>query len=45
MNFGFVEMSKYGEASKAMAALNASEFDGRSLNVKEAQPKAHRPRR
>jgi RNA recognition motif-containing protein len=34
--FGFVEMSS-DDASRAMQALNGTEFDGRSLKVNEAQ--------
>ena len=43
-NFGFVEMSDYAEAVKAIAALNGWELDGRTLNVNEARPKTDRPR-
>jgi RNA recognition motif-containing protein len=34
--FGFVEMSS-ADASRAMQALNGTDFDGRSLKVNEAQ--------
>jgi RNA recognition motif-containing protein len=34
--FGFVEMSN-ADASRAMQALNGSDFDGRALKVSEAQ--------
>jgi RNA recognition motif-containing protein len=34
--FGFVEMSN-ADASRAMQALNGSDFDGRPLKVNEAQ--------
>lgn len=34
--FGFVEMSNE-DASRAMQALNGTDFDGRSLKVNEAQ--------
>ena len=34
--FGFVEMSS-DDASRAMQALNGTDFDGRSLKVNEAQ--------
>jgi len=34
--FGFVEMSN-DDASRAMQALNGTDFDGRSLKVNEAQ--------
>ena len=40
--FGFVEMSNDEEASKAIAALNGTQLDGRALNVNEAKPKAAR---
>ena len=34
--FGFVEMSN-SDASRAMQALNGTDFDGRTLKVNEAQ--------
>lgn len=34
--FGFVEMSS-ADASRAMQALNGTDFDGRSLKIDEAQ--------
>jgi cold-inducible RNA-binding protein len=37
--FGFVEMGTQEEAEKAIAALNATEFEGRSLNVNLAKPR------
>jgi RNA recognition motif-containing protein len=37
--FGFVEMGSDQEAQAAIAALNGSEVDGRSLTVNEARPK------
>ena len=40
--FGFVEMTNDGEGLKAIAALNGSDVDGRTLNVNEARPKAER---
>jgi RNA recognition motif-containing protein len=40
--FGFVEMNNDGEGEKAIAALNGTDFDGRTLNVNEARPKAER---
>jgi RNA recognition motif-containing protein len=40
--FGFVEMSNDGEGEKAIAALNGTDFDGRTLSVNEARPKAER---
>ncbi len=36
--FGFVEMSSSAEASKAISALNGTDFDGRQMNVSEAKP-------
>ena len=42
--FGFVEMSSGGD--EAIAALNAKDFEGRSLSVNVARPRAERaPRR
>ena len=41
--FGFVEMANDGEGEKAIAAVNGTDFDGRTLNVNEARPKADRP--
>ena len=38
--FGFVEMDDDGEGQKAIAALNGSDLEGRTLNVSEARPKA-----
>jgi RNA recognition motif-containing protein len=40
--FGFVEMSSSGEAQKAIAALNGTQMDGRTLTVNEAKPQARR---
>ena len=40
--FGFVEMSTPAEAQAAIAALNGSQMDGRSLTVNEAKPKEAR---
>ena len=47
--FGFVEMSN-ADASRALQALNGTDFEGRSLKVNEAQDRARsggggRPRR
>lgn len=36
--FGFVEMSSSTEASKAINALNGTDFGGRQMNVSEAKP-------
>lgn len=40
--YGFVEMPNDDEANEAVAALNESEFDGRTIVVKEAQPREDR---
>ena len=40
--FGFVEMANDGEGEKAIAAVNGTDLDGRTLNVNEARPKADR---
>jgi cold-inducible RNA-binding protein len=40
--FGFVEMTNDSEGDKAIAALNGTDLDGRTLNVNEARPKAER---
>lgn len=40
--FGFVEMANDSEGEKAIAALNGTDLDGRTLNVNEARPKAER---
>ena len=37
--FAFVEMADDDAASKAIAALNGKELNGRALNVNEARPK------
>ncbi len=37
--FAFVEMSNTSEADKAIATLNGTDVDGRTLNVNEARPK------
>ncbi len=36
--FGFVEMSSPAEAEKAKAALDSTDFKGRTLKVDEARP-------
>jgi len=36
--FGFVEMSNDEEAKAAIAGLNGTEIDGRTVNVNEARP-------
>jgi RNA recognition motif-containing protein len=40
--FGFVEMSTSEEAEAAIAALNGSQMDGRTLTVNEAKPQEPR---
>ena len=40
--FGFVEMSNDAEGDKAIAALNGTDLEGRTLNVNEARPKTER---
>jgi RNA recognition motif-containing protein len=40
--FGFVEMSTGQEAQRAIAALHATQLDGRTLTVNEAKPQALR---
>ena len=40
--FGFVEMANDAEATAAIAALNDSEVDGRTLTVNEARPRENR---
>jgi RNA recognition motif-containing protein len=40
--FAFVEMSNGGD--EAIRALNAAEFQGRTLTVNEAKPREDRPR-
>lgn len=37
--FGFVEMANDEDANKAIAALNETELDGRTIVVKPANPK------
>jgi len=40
--FGFVEMGTEEEAQAAIAAMNGTEQDGRSITVNEAKPKENR---
>lgn len=40
--FGFVEMSDNAQGDRAIAALNGTDLDGRTLNVNEARPKEDR---
>lgn len=42
--FGFVEMSTQEEAEQAIAALNGTELEGRSLTVNISKPREDRPR-
>ncbi len=42
--FGFVEMASDEEAQKAIAAVNGTSLEGRSLVVNEARPQESRPR-
>lgn len=42
--FGFVEMSSAQEAEAAIAALDGSELQGRTLVVNIAKPREDRPR-
>ncbi|MFH1009615.1 MAG: RNA-binding protein [bacterium] len=43
--FGFVEMSSAKEAESAKAALDGSDFGGRTIRVDEARPPREKPRR
>ena len=43
--FGFVEMPNDEEAQAAINDLNDSEFDGRTIVVKKAEPRENRDRR
>lgn len=38
--FGFVEMSSNSEAEAAIAALDGKDYEGRTLKVNEARPRA-----
>ncbi len=40
--FGFVEMPNKNEGEAAIAGLNGTELNGRSLNVNEARPRTQR---
>jgi RNA recognition motif-containing protein len=42
--FGFVEMDSSEDAQKAIAALNGTQLEGRTLVVNEARPMESRPR-
>ncbi len=41
--FGFVEMPNDEEASAAINALNETDMDGRTIVVKQAEPRENRP--
>ena len=41
--FGFVEMTNDGEGEKAIAAVNGTDLDGRTLTVSEGRVKTERP--
>jgi len=43
--FGFVEMSSPAEAENAMAGLNGTEFQGRTMRVDEARPRDTKPQK
>jgi len=43
--FGFVEMPNAAEAQKAIAELNGTQYEGRTLVVNEARPREERPSR
>ncbi len=43
--FGFVEMPNNADAQKAIAALDGTTVDNRSIKVMEARPKEDRPTR
>jgi RNA recognition motif-containing protein len=43
--FGFVEMGTQEEAEKAIAALNGTQHEGRSLTVNISKPREERPAR
>jgi RNA recognition motif-containing protein len=40
--FGFVEMTSGEDGEKAIAALNGTQVNGRTLNINEARPKTER---
>lgn len=40
--FAFVEMSNAAEADQAIAALNGTNFGGRTISVNEARPRTER---
>lgn len=42
--FGFVEMSDDSDAQRAIDQLNQTDFQGKTINVSEAKPRAEKPR-
>lgn len=40
--FGFVEMASKDEAMEAMAGLNGTELNGRTMSVNEARPRTEK---
>jgi RNA recognition motif-containing protein len=40
--FGFVEMTNYAAAWKAIEALNGTDLNGKTLKVNQARPQLHR---
>jgi cold-inducible RNA-binding protein len=42
--FGFVEMASAEEAQRAIAALNGTQYEGRTLVINEAKPEVRRER-
>ena len=43
--FGFVEMENQSEAEKAIAELDGTDLQGRTIKVNQAKPREDRPRR
>lgn len=43
--FGFIEMATVAAATKAIAALNGAEFEGKKITVNQAKPAASRDKR
>jgi RNA recognition motif-containing protein len=43
--FGFVEMAEESDGLSAVENLNGSDFNGRPLVVKKAEPRERQPRR
>jgi cold-inducible RNA-binding protein len=43
--YGFVEMGTQEEAEKAIAALNSTQMEGRSITVNISKPREERPER